>query len=384
MDFTAPRIKRHFHASLPVAEDMPTSDEGSRHLALHYGHERGVVLEHLDDSQILLLSLLDGKHTVPDIIARVQAHNASITTEEIAGVLDDLASYGLLEDAALQPPDDLTPDDLMRYESQIRFFSILDLHGANRFEMQARLKRTRVAVLGLGGLGSNVLIGLAAAGVGYLRGVDFDRVELGNLNRQVLYDVADIGRPKAEVAAEHLRRFNPAITFEPVIAAIAGRDDIVELIKDVDVAVMCADTPLGILGWMNQAALATGKPFMLGGYRGMAAEIGPFVVPFKTSCVTCNSRPLPGEFGAPLDWINAEFHLRHPNAHFVTAVAAHLTCGELLKHLTGLAAPLTYDHVYELDLERFTLTPKPLPRQPNCPSCSKIASTVPARASTQG
>jgi bacteriocin biosynthesis cyclodehydratase domain-containing protein len=385
MEFRAPRIKRHFHATQPVAGDVPAASEedGLRHLALHYGHERGIILEKLDASQVLLISLLDGQHTIEEIVSRVQAHDASITADEIHAVLDDLAGYGVLEDAALQPPGDLTPDDLTRYESQIRFFSLLDLHGANRFEMQARLKRARVAVLGLGGLGSNILLGLAAAGVGFLRGVDLDQVELGNLNRQVLYDVADIGRPKAEAAGEHLRRFNPNITVEPIVTAIASSDDIIRLIQDVDVVAMCADTPLGILGWMNRAAIATRTPFMIGGYRGMAAEIGPFVVPFQTSCVACNNRPLPEEVGPPLEWINAAFHLRHPNAYFVTATAAHLTCGELLKYLTGLATPLTYNQVYELDLEHFLLTSTSLPRQPACPACSEVAVAAPAQAARE-
>jgi len=76
---------------------------------------------------------------------------------------------------------------------------------------QARLKKSRALVVGAGGLGSPVLMALAGAGVGHLTLVDHDTVSSSNLNRQFLYTVADIGRPKATIARERLLAYHPDI-----------------------------------------------------------------------------------------------------------------------------------------------------------------------------
>lgn len=216
-------------------------------------------------------------------------------------------------------------------------------------------------------------MGLAAIGVGFLRGVDFDVVETGNLNRQVLYDVADVGTPKALAAAGQLGRFNPAVRFEPVQKHIQRHQDIIDLIHDTDLVAFCADLPPGISLWMNQAALETGIPFITGGYRGTAAEIGPFVRPYQTSCLGCF--PVGQDAGddeiPELAWITKAYWLRHPNIHFVTALAANLICSELFKHLTGLGKPATYNHLYTLDLKQFTLTPTVWESSEVCPFCGQ-------------
>ena len=78
---------------------------------------------------------------------------------------------------------------------------------------QQRLLQSRVVVVGAGGLGSAALSYLVAAGVGHVTVVEFDRVSLSNLQRQILYTTADLGAPKAEVAAMRLSRLFRAVTF---------------------------------------------------------------------------------------------------------------------------------------------------------------------------
>ena len=103
----------------------------------------------------------------------------------------------------------LNEDEIGRYARQL---ILPELGGA----AQERLKAATVTVVGAGGLGSPLLLYLAGAGVGRLRVVDDDRVDLGNLHRQVLFTTADLGRAKVEVAASRLAALNPAITIEPV------------------------------------------------------------------------------------------------------------------------------------------------------------------------
>jgi len=379
MAFIRPCLKRHLHAVTPLDPAGVPRPQGTD-IAFHYGHERGIALEDVDEAQLLLISLLDGQYTFDEIMARLQAHDAGITAGDISQQLDQLAELSLIEDAGVTPPDALTETDLERYAGQIRFFSILDTSGKQRFEMQARLKRARVTVLGLGGLGSNVVMGLAAAGVGFIRGVDGDSVEMSNLNRQVLYDVGDFGTSKALAAAEQVRRFNPSIVFEPLHEFLESPERIAEVIKDTDVVALCADAPHSIFVWVNSAALATGVPFISGGYRGTAAEVGPFVVPFTTSCLGCNMPLQPEAPPVPLAWVNEAFWLRHPTSYITTAAAASLTCGEIIKYLTGFATPVTYNSMYTLDIEHLTLTSVPRARDPHCAVCGGGTRTAAARS----
>src|SRR5690606_18093701 len=111
-------------------------------------------------------------------------------------------------------PVPLTSSERERYSRQILVPEI-GLRG------QERLKAARVLVVGAGGLGSPAALYLAAAGVGTLCLVDFDAVDETNLQRQILYSTADIGRPKLQVAAERLHALNPLVNVELVEAPFA-------------------------------------------------------------------------------------------------------------------------------------------------------------------
>lgn len=369
MPFAKPCFKRFLH----VRSMRPNASQCEQTIGVHYGRERGVMLEDVDETQMRLLSLLDGQHSFADIVRVLQDQDSRVTASDVSEALDDLQRFGLLEDAAVSPPSDLLSSDLERYASQIHFLSLLDTTGTQKYALQVKLKQARVAVLGLGGLGSNVLLGLAAIGVGFLRGVDCDCVEIGNLNRQVLYDVADLGKPKAEAAAEHLARFNPDVMFEPVQRRITGPHEIMDLIDGVDLVAFCADEPREIAMWMNQAALEKGIPFVLGGYHGAGAEVGPFVIPFQTGCLACEQAGNDPDNGtiAELTWIEQATRIRHPNVHFVTALAAHLTCSEICKYLLEIREPATSNRRYILDIEQFTLTASEFPRSLECCMCGQ-------------
>jgi adenylyltransferase/sulfurtransferase len=106
---------------------------------------------------------------------------------------------------------------------------------------QERLASSRVLVVGAGGLGSPVLAYLAAAGVGRILVIDDDTVDVTNLQRQILYDTADVGAPKATRAAERLRALNPQIAIDPLTARLDA-SNARELVRLVDVVVDGSDT----------------------------------------------------------------------------------------------------------------------------------------------
>src|SRR6476646_5807937 len=101
----------------------------------------------------------------------------------------------------------LTPQELQRYSRQI-LLSELGQQG------QQKLKDSSVLVIGAGGLGSPALYYLTAAGVGRIGIVDFDLVDVSNLQRQILFTNEDVGKPKAETARQRLTQLNPLIKFE--------------------------------------------------------------------------------------------------------------------------------------------------------------------------
>jgi molybdopterin/thiamine biosynthesis adenylyltransferase len=135
-----------------------------------------------------------------------------------------------------------------------------------------------VGLIGLGGVGAPAALYLAAAGIGTLRLIDDDTVALSNLQRQIAFDVADIGRPKAEAGAEALTALNPHVRVEPfagrlTVATAArlveGCDVVVDGTDDfetrfaVNAACMAARIPLvsGALGrWNGQVGVFTGRP----------------------------------------------------------------------------------------------------------------------------
>lgn len=115
--------------------------------------------------------------------------------------------------------------------------ALIERHGAAR---QEKFSRGRVAICGLGGLGSRVAELLTRAGVGYLRLIDFDRLEATNLNRQ-WYFMEQLGRYKAEALADNLRRITPYAELDVHTVRIT-EDNLASLLADVDVIVEAFDT----------------------------------------------------------------------------------------------------------------------------------------------
>jgi adenylyltransferase/sulfurtransferase len=137
---------------------------------------------------------------------------------------------------------------------------------------QERLASARVAIVGMGGLGCPALLYLAAAGVGFIRIIDGDRVQESNLNRQVLFGQEDIGKYKAEAAAERIRRQFPDVRTEAV-AAFLEAGNASELLSDCDLVLDCSDT-IETRYLLDDTCLALGLPWIMGaiyGNEGMLA-----------------------------------------------------------------------------------------------------------------
>ncbi len=141
-------------------------------------------------------------------------------------------------------------------------------------EGQQRLKQARVLVIGAGGLGCPILTYLAAAGVGTLGVIDFDKVEASNLHRQVLFGVDDIGKSKALAAAERLKALNPYISIQPYNEQLTS-NNVLRLMADYDIVVDGSDNfPTRYL--VNDACLLLDKPLVFGSIFKFEGQVTVF------------------------------------------------------------------------------------------------------------
>jgi adenylyltransferase/sulfurtransferase len=161
---------------------------------------------------------------------------------------------------------------------------------------QERLAAARVLVIGAGGLGSPVLAYLAAAGVGRIMLIDDDTVDVTNLQRQILYDTADVGASKAHRAAERLRALNPQIAID----ALATRFDAAnarELVRLADVVVDGSDT-FSTRYLVNDACVLEGKPDVHGSIFRFDGQVSVFGAP-GGPCYRCLYPESPPEHLVP-------------------------------------------------------------------------------------
>jgi molybdopterin/thiamine biosynthesis adenylyltransferase len=158
---------------------------------------------------------------------------------------------------------------------------------------QERLKRARVLVAGVGGLGGLSATYLAGAGVGYLRICDSDKVELSNLNRQILFTAADIGKSKAMLAAKRLYAQNPEIEIDAVLDTLTEANA-GELASGCDLIVDGLDSHTDRLK-LNKASFDLNIPYIYGAINGWLGQLS-FFSPPKTACLACL---MPGELKNP-------------------------------------------------------------------------------------
>src|SRR5271169_835308 len=177
---------------------------------------------------------------------------------------------------------------LERYSRQMRFAGI----GENG---QRKLQGGRVTLCGCGALGTVLANALVRAGVGHVRIVDRDFIEIHNLQRQILFDEADVAEnlPKAEAAARKLRAINSAITIEPVVTDL-DHTNILDLVGDADLILDGTDN-FETRYLINDAAVKLSKPWIYGGVIGSEGQTMT-IVPGKTPCLRCliETAPPPG------------------------------------------------------------------------------------------
>jgi len=220
---------------------------------------------------------------------------------------------------------------------------------------QEKLKKAKVFIAGAGGLGSSSATFLAAAGVGVLRIVDHDQVELSNLNRQVLHYQEDIGKKKVGSAKEKLDKLNSEVAIEAIEERITEAN-ISQLVAGFDLIVDATDNmPTRYL--LNKVAMEKNIPFFHGavyGFEGRAMTI----IPGETACLRCVYRgAIPEE--------------KFPVIGVTPAVIGCIQATEVIKYLVGMGQLLT-NRLLVYDGLSMKFTEFRVKKDPDCPHCGEL------------
>lgn len=252
---------------------------------------------------------------------------------------------------ASAPNAALSNEELIRYSRHLLLPQVGE-------EGQLALKKARVLVIGAGGLGSPVLVYLAAAGVGTLGVVDFDDVDLSNLHRQILHGSATVGRPKVESAVERLRDVNPNVSVETHRDRFTAANGL-EIARGYDIIVDGTDN-FTTRYLVNDAAVLLGIPNVYGSvhrFEGQASVFGAKDGP----CYRCLFREPP-----PANLI--------PNCAeagvlgVLPGLIGTIQATEAVKMILGVGEPLV-GRLLLIDAATMTFRTINVRKDPECPSC---------------
>jgi len=245
-------------------------------------------------------------------------------------------------------------EEVVRYARHI----ILPLIGG---EGQRKLLEAKVLCVGAGGLGSPIAMYLAAAGVGTIGIVDFDRVDLTNLQRQIIHGTEDVGRPKVESAADTLRSLNPGVDVRPHDTALSSANAF-EIIEPYDIVIDGSDNfPVRYL--VNDATQMLGKPLVYGSIYQFEGQATVFLPGRDSPCYRCLF-PQPPPAGSVPNCAEAGVFGVLPG------IVGCIQATEAIKLITAIGNPLVgrlliFD---ALDMDFQTVK---IRWDPECPVCGK-------------
>jgi adenylyltransferase/sulfurtransferase len=252
---------------------------------------------------------------------------------------------------------ELTSEEMQRYSRQVMLEEI-------GFEGMEKLRSAKVCVVGAGGIGNPVTTQLVAMGVGKLRIVDRDVIEITNLHRQHLYTEEDVGKVKVEAAADRLRKMNPGVEIEPVPTSVT-KYTAESIVKGFDLVIDALDS-VDARYALNDACLKLNIPLIYAGALGMLGSVTT-IIPNKTACLRClfpslNEEEMPA----------CSTEGVHPS---ILYLVGGIQVSEAVKIITGQQPTLVNKLMY-VDLNELSFEKIEMARQEECPSCGMTARTV--------
>lgn len=246
----------------------------------------------------------------------------------------------------------LSEGKLRRYERNILLAGV-------GVEGQQKLLASRVLIVGMGGLGSPIALYLAAAGVGTLGIIDHDIVGLSNLQRQIMHNFNDVGRPKVQSAAEKISRLNQDIkvnTYYQTLTETTAK----EIIPKYQLVVDATDN-FSARQIINKTCWALGIPFIYGGVLAMQGQMMT-IIPGRGPCFSCLFRGTPPENAPTTSTVGI--------LGAMAGAIGTLQAAEAIKLLLNIGRPLV-GQLYMIDLLTMSSEKIEVRRDPCCPVCSE-------------
>lgn len=245
---------------------------------------------------------------------------------------------------------ELSSKDLERYSRQVMLEEI-------GYEGQLKLRGAKVCVVGVGGLGNPIASRLVAMGVGKIRIVDRDVVELSNLHRQTLFDETDVGQVKVEAASKKLRKMNSEVIIEALPVSVNDYTAM-DIVEGCDVVIDALDS-VNARYSLNKACAEKNIPFVTGAAVGVAGQVFT-ILPGKTACYNCifpsldeDSMPTCSTEGV------------HPS---ILSIVGGIEVAEAVKVVIGRSPTLANKLLY-IDLDNLDFAPTEFKKVDECTVC---------------
>ncbi len=245
---------------------------------------------------------------------------------------------------------ELSSKEIDRYSRQIMLEEI-------GYQGQQRLRAAKVCVVGVGGLGNPITTRLVAMGIGKIRIIDRDVIELSNLHRQTMFDETDVGQVKVEVAAKKLQKLNPDVQIESLPISINDYTAL-DAVEGCDLVIDALDS-VNARYALNKACVEKNIPFVTGAAVGVSGQAFT-ILPGKTACYSCMF-PALDEDSMPTCSIEGV----HPS---ILSIIGGIEVAEAVKIIIG-KTPSLAEKILHVDLENLDFVMTRTFRADECPVC---------------
>ena len=335
---------------------------------------RRMYLQDSDGSLAVLLDLLAQGHSRHELLGALTERGFDVTEAQLTDVLSALDDVGVLVDAdGDEDLDELTRE---RHQSNLRFYDLFASLDRTSASMHLAAQRSRVLLLGAGGIGAGVLQSLVGLGVGQVTIVDQDLVETKNLARQFVYGLAAVGRPKVHAARDWATAYSTGTSVIPIHERVTDVATVRKLGADADIVVCAIDSPEDIRLIVNEACFDLEIPFVAGGLNYSTLSYWS-VEPGCSPCWQCLALHRSAEAATLPDVIRQDPFVAPPSVNRATGPMAQLMCGlmsmEVMRYLTRSDPPIAAATYRVIEIaDHLAMTSAAWERHPECPMCLGI------------
>jgi len=322
----------------------------------------GKIIEDIDDNLEKIFNMCIHPISIEKIMDSL-LKDSQFTKDEVDQLIESL----IVEDILVDYKDFIKLKKDNRFNRQLLFFSMFTGY-KKAIVCHKRLKKSAITILGMGSIGGSVASQLVRSGIETINIVDSDVVEESNIERQLLYEIKDLGQMKVTSAAEKLKNINPNIHINSFCKTIRSVEDVSLLIKKTDFVLCTIDKPSReIREIVNSACVKNNIPALFCGFSEYLGLVGPFVVPHKSACLNC----IKLEIGPEIDqqYLNPNRIISSfgPICGLISGIASL----EIIKWLSKFSESKLIGNTLMIDMMNYNMTLKNWTKNSFCSICKE-------------